>query len=227
MRRVILTVLVVLVTAGSAAGDAKQAKALNLKGLKQLKAKKYEAAQATFAKAVAADPTMVVAHYNLASAAALNREVDVVLEQIRWLKQSSDPAALARLTKIKSDLDFRYIAGNPAFRESAGLPEVKGMKAEILLEYGGAWSGVDQGFGNTWHEYIFAANGTYKNRSYYGEQGDLMKTTGKWKIVGDTLVIGTNEPMAWVTCGERTMMPAPEDGLCLADEQNELSRGPN
>jgi hypothetical protein len=182
MKRLLLTSCVLLFLAGGAAADAKQAKALNIKGLKLLKAKKADEAQEVFAKAVAADPTMVVAHYNLASAAALNWDLDAVLEQVRWLKQSSDPAALARLTKIKSDRDFTGISHLTPFRESVGLPALTTVTAEVIMQYGGRWNAIDEGMMANGEAYKLTAAGTYTSTGHDGASGSTWSGDGFWRV---------------------------------------------
>lgn len=232
MKRIIVGVIVLgalAMTAARADADAKEARKLNAKGMKLYKKKKFEQAQAVFVKAIAADATMVIPHYNLASVAAINFDTEVVIEQLTWLKGSSDPAAAKRLVKARSDPDFRHAAGHPKVREMIGLPALDAMSADRVLEYGGVWSGTDVGCSAAWYEYRFAKDGTYNGRSYCGDDGVVRKSKGKWSIAGDKLhVAGKNAAVeyAWQPCGSLTGDDS-DGSSCLVSDTVELARGPH
>lgn len=230
MKRILVGAMVLCALAGTASGDAKQAKKLNTKGMKLYKKKKFDEAQKVFVEAVAADPDMVIPHYNLASTAAINGDVDAVLEQLAWLKASSDPAAAKRLVKAKTDKDFRNVAGHAQVREALGLAALDPMTADAVLEYGGVWNGVDMGMMAAWEELSLAKNGTVKIRSYTGEDAVLRKSKAKWSIVDGKLHVeykgGNAVDYAWGECG--SMMGDETDGsMCLLSDTVELWRGPH
>src|SRR5262249_22770750 len=101
---------------------ADEAKAANVRGMKLYHAKKYREAAAEFRAAIAADEGFVLAHYNLASMAALTGDKPTVLAQLRWLHASEDPAAKGALAKAPTDPDLQSVIQDPAVREVLGLP---------------------------------------------------------------------------------------------------------
>jgi tetratricopeptide (TPR) repeat protein len=225
--RIAVAVILVAATAGHAeAGDAKKAKALNAKGMKLYQKKKYEAAQKMFADAVAADPDMVIPHYNLASVAAIQDDVAAVVEQLTWLGASTDPAAKARLVKAKSDPDFQAVAGEPKVREMLGLPALDHLDASLLLEYGGVWSGIDMGCASAWEEYRFAKDGSYKERSYCGDDGEVHKSKGKWAVADGKLMLnGEASEYAFAPCSALLGDDSESDAICLNSSMIVLSHG--
>jgi hypothetical protein len=228
--RIPVVMVVIAMASNAEAGDArdpKKAKALNAKGMKLYQKKKYEAAQQAFADAVAADPDLVIPHYNLASVAAIQDDVDAVLEQLTWLGASTDPAAKSRLVKAQTDPDFQNVAGEPRVRAALHLPALDHLEASLLLEYGGVWSGVNIGCASAWEEYRFAKDGTFKNSSYCGDDGVIYKSKGKWAVKGGKLVLnGEASDYAFGPCNTLLGDDGSEsEALCLASDVIALSHG--
>jgi hypothetical protein len=108
-----------LATAGADAASG-IAVAANERGMKRYRAKEYREAAEEFRAAIAADPSHVKAHYNLACVASLLGDKAAAIEQLEWLRRSSDPRAAASLAKAASDPDLAPIAGDPRVRELIG-----------------------------------------------------------------------------------------------------------
>lgn len=104
-----------LVVGGSlAAAQSPNAKTANNDGMKHYRAKRWADAAASFRAAIAIDPSYVVAHYNLACVAALQKDTKTAIAELEWLAGSDDPLAAQKLTKAGRDPDLRSLDGNLA-----------------------------------------------------------------------------------------------------------------
>ena len=99
-----------VMTLGRAVADAVPP---NTVGVRLLKAKDYPGAIAQFRKALAENPSHVLAHYNLACAAALSGDRKTAVAELRWLRASKDPAARKALGKARSDSDLKSVRADP------------------------------------------------------------------------------------------------------------------
>ncbi len=106
--------------AAASASPADDARAANVRGMKLYNAKKYADAAKEFRAAIAADPKFVLAHYNLASMAALLGDKPTVLAELRWLHDSSDPDARKALDKAPSDPDLHSMIDDPDVKKLIG-----------------------------------------------------------------------------------------------------------
>ncbi|HUJ62477.1 MAG TPA: hypothetical protein VLX92_28445 [Kofleriaceae bacterium] len=116
--------VIAVVVAGAALGHADpkgDAHAANVRGMKLYEAKDYAGAAAQFRAAIAADPTFVLAHYNLASMAALVGDKPTVLDELRWLARSKDPEARRALAKAPTDPDLHAVIDDPEVKAVLGL----------------------------------------------------------------------------------------------------------
>ena len=102
------------------AGPGDDAKAANTRGMKLYYAKDYAGAAKQFRAAIAADPKYVLAHYNLASMAALLGDKPTVLAELRWLHDSADPEAHAALAKAPTDPDLESVLDDPEIKKLLG-----------------------------------------------------------------------------------------------------------
>lgn len=191
MRNVMMiAVMLGLALAAPADADPAAAKKANAAGMKAYKKKDYEAAQKHFEKAIAEDPGFVKAHYNRASMAALQADVDVMAEEFAWLRGSTAPEAARVLEKAKSDADFRGVASIDKAREIIGLPLVADTPIDqLLLGYGGWWAGVDEGMMEGWIEMQFKPGGKVAGRDHFGETGSWFPWTATWKVDGRTVIL--------------------------------------
>jgi hypothetical protein len=104
-------------TKASAAKATANAKAANLRGMKRYGAKDYAGAAKEFRAAIEAQPNFVLAHYNLASMAALLDDKSTVLAELRWLHDSGDAAARKALDKAPSDPDLKSMIDDPDVKQ--------------------------------------------------------------------------------------------------------------
>jgi hypothetical protein len=104
----------------ASAAPAPSAREANARGMKRYRAKDYAAAAREFQAAIALDASFVLAHYNLASMAALLGDKPTVLAQLRWLRDSRDPEARKALAKAPTDPDLRSMVNDPEVRELIG-----------------------------------------------------------------------------------------------------------
>jgi hypothetical protein len=95
-------------------GDVNAAKAANTRGMELYKKKDYKGAAAQFRAAIAADPTHVQAHYNLACVSSLLHDGDGAMAELKWVSNRSswDEQAKAKTLKAKSDPDLKWIIDN-------------------------------------------------------------------------------------------------------------------
>src|SRR5262249_15339512 len=86
------------------------AKAANIRGLKLQQQKKYVAAITEYRQAIAEDPGYVLAHYNLACAASLAKDMHTTSEELTWVadRASWDPVAKSARAKAQTDRDLEW-----------------------------------------------------------------------------------------------------------------------
>jgi hypothetical protein len=96
-----------------AAKDPRAARAANARGLALQKQARYAAAEAEYRKAIEADPGLVVAHYNLACAAALATDHDTAVVELAWIgnRAAWDDQARAAAMKETRDPDLKNLGG--------------------------------------------------------------------------------------------------------------------
>jgi hypothetical protein len=221
--RPIIVVGILLVLSTAAAADPAIAKKHNNAGMKAYSKQEYEEAQKLFEKAIAEDPAFVKAHYNRASVAALQGNVDVMKEEFDWLKASKDPEAARVVAKSKTDKDFRSISVvDDAARAVLGLkPLADTSLDQLVLEYGGAWSGIDEGMMEGFLEVTFMPKGKVKGRDHDGESGKWWPWTGTYKTDGKKLTLTIKKNKTTFELKE-----CPEDaggvGFCLVRDDGGL-----
>jgi tetratricopeptide (TPR) repeat protein len=112
MRR-LLVVIVAAVCAGpvGAAADPGKAKAANTRGYGLHKQKKYKEAAIEYRAAIREDPSLVVAHYNLACVASLMKDLETALRELAWVadRASWDAAARPAAAKARTDRDLEWV----------------------------------------------------------------------------------------------------------------------
>lgn len=217
--RPIIVVGILLALFDAAAADPATAKKHNNAGMKAYSKQEYEEAQKLFEKAIQEDPTFVKAHYNRASVGALQGNVDVMKEEFDWLKASKDPEAARVLAKSKTDKDFRSISLDDNARPLLGLKPLADTPLDkLVLEYGGAWSGIDEGMMQGFLEVTFLPKGKVKGRDHDGESGQWWPWTGTYKTEGKKLTITIKKNKQTFELTE-----CPEDaggiGLCLVRDE--------
>jgi hypothetical protein len=114
----LVSLLMLWVASAGAVPD--DAKAANARGMKAYRAKDYAGAAKEFRAALAIDAKYVLAHYNLASMAALMHDMPTVLAELRWLHDSSDPEAKKALQKAPTDPDLKDVVGDPEVKKLIG-----------------------------------------------------------------------------------------------------------
>lgn len=97
--------------------DPNAATTANDRGMLRYREKDWKGAADLFRAAILADPSHVKAHYNLACVAALDGDRATAIAQLRWLAQSDDPEARAKLAKASRDPDLASVAKDPAVRK--------------------------------------------------------------------------------------------------------------
>jgi hypothetical protein len=113
-----------------------------------------------------------------------------MIEEFIWLKGATDPDAERVLAKAKTDADFIGVSLVDDARVVMRLPLVKDTPLDqLLLAYGGWWSGVDEGMMQGWIEMQFLPKGKIKGRDHAGETGSWYDWSGTWKVKDRTVTI--------------------------------------
>lgn len=211
--RIAIASVMVMCLVGAAAADVATAKKHNNAGMKRYAKRDYAGAQQLFEKAIAEDPGFVKAHYNRASMAALQGDLDVMIEEFVWLKGSKDPDAERVLAKARTDADFVGVSLLDDARTVLRLPLVKDTPLDqLLLAYGGWWNGIDDGMMQGWLELQFLPRGKVKGRDHSGESGAWYPWSGTWKVKDRAVIItiGKKTKLTYrlVDCGDRGLARA-------------------
>jgi tetratricopeptide (TPR) repeat protein len=111
MRIPLLMVAVVCVVPVTAEADPARAKAANTRGHALHKQKKYQEAGAQYRKAIAEDPSHLLAHYNLACIGSLTKDRETAVRELAWVidRATWDPAALTAAAKARTDRDLQWV----------------------------------------------------------------------------------------------------------------------
>jgi len=119
LHRTIGCVIAVLVVhaALAAADPPAKARDANTRGMQLYAKKDYAHAAEQFRAAIALDDSYVLAHYNLASMAALVGDKPTVLAQLAWLRASTDPQAATVLAKARTDPDLKSMVEDADVRK--------------------------------------------------------------------------------------------------------------
>lgn len=129
-----------LLTGGPAGRKVAQAKEKEAAAL--LKKRDWSGAGRLLDEAIAADATYAPVRYQRAAAEAqggIGRTA--MIENLTWLKTSTDPAAKKLLESAKTDRVFDAWVGEPEVRELLALPPVSSMDVPArLLERSAAWT---------------------------------------------------------------------------------------
>jgi hypothetical protein len=110
----LIAIVLACSTSAWAKGDAAAGKAANARGMALYKQKDYKGAAAQFRAAIAADPTHVQAHYNLACVSSLLHDDNGAMAELQWVsnRASWDEQAKAKTLKASSDPDLKWILDN-------------------------------------------------------------------------------------------------------------------
>jgi tetratricopeptide (TPR) repeat protein len=111
MRGWIAVAMATMCWSAAADADTKAADAANARGLALHKKKKYVEAAAEYKKALAEDPSHLLAHYNLACVGSLSKDEATAKENLRWLADRSawDTAADKIMKKATKDADLVWL----------------------------------------------------------------------------------------------------------------------
>lgn len=135
MRGLLAVIVVALVSWSSLAhADLKAANAANSRGYALHKKKKYPEAAVEYRKAIAADASHLLAHYNLACVASLTKDAATAKEQLTWIADRAtwDTAALDVIKKTApKDKDLIWIRK----LDQEGNELASGMQNTELLHY--------------------------------------------------------------------------------------------
>lgn len=104
-------VVVACAVPASAHADAARAKAANSRGYALHKQKKYKEAGLEYRKAIAEDPSHLLAHYNLACVASLTKDRETAIRELAWVTDRGtwDPAAMSAAAKARTDRDLQWV----------------------------------------------------------------------------------------------------------------------
>ena len=200
------------------AADPAKAKQANSEGMRLHAQGEHEQAMKAFERAIAEEPTLVKAHYNRASMAALLGDWPVVAEEFAWLRAATNAEAARVLAKSRADRDFAGARLVDEGRVAMGYRTLADTPlGELVLESAGKWSGIDEGMMEGFLEYTFAAGGKVKARSHSGESGRWYTVQARWKVVdGAVVVTARNLKETWRLgpCGARN----DSEGMCLQEE---------
>jgi hypothetical protein len=130
MRVALAMIVVVCGTAAIAQADPARAKAANTRGYALHKQKKYKEAAVEYRKAIAEDPSYLIAHYNLACVASLTKDSQSALRELAWVADRAawDPAAKSAAEKSRTDHDLDWL------RDTS--PDATVLTSADLLDYG-------------------------------------------------------------------------------------------
>ncbi|MFN0250342.1 MAG: hypothetical protein ACKV2T_25915 [Kofleriaceae bacterium] len=111
MRGWIALVMAMVSWSAIADADPKAANAANARGLALHKKKKLAEAAVEYKKAIAEDPSHLLARYNLARVGSLSKDEAMAKENLRWLadRSSWDSAADKIMKKAKKDADLVWV----------------------------------------------------------------------------------------------------------------------
>lgn len=116
------TIGLVARTGGTIKATPGGARAANTRGMRAYTAHDLPGAAAAFKEAIALDGNHVLAHYNLACVASLQRDAPLALQELEWLAASPLPDAPRRLLKGRSDPDLQFVRETEArARQLLGL----------------------------------------------------------------------------------------------------------
>lgn len=227
MRRAIAIALCV-----ARAAHAEPAKDANLRGMRALLARDYTAAAAAFHDAVTADPTFLVAHYNLASVSSIVGDLATVRTELELLRGSKDPAAAKMLAKARDgDPDFDFASTDPYVRAALGLPVYPSDANARLFERNAIWSTEGEGCDAPAATLKFSAK---KAKFDYPIQATAFVCKAKPKVGkaawSDGLSelffnlqypgLGDQPKLAWTTCPDSTV-----EGACFIANKRLFHRG--
>jgi tetratricopeptide (TPR) repeat protein len=197
---VIFTILVALPT--TAAAITPEAKALNAEGLRLYKAKKLEAAAEKFARAIEADETYALAHYNYACVLALFRargEVcdhdaypSTILEHLQRAVEL-DPKRRARL---REDSDLESIHDTFGYQILSGrkVTDPRDLRAILVAV---SWYAPAPGAYGPLGGLHFAANGKLSYWALmFSDDGDARRehVEGTWTLEGTHIELKLKPP---------------------------------
>jgi hypothetical protein len=113
VRVVVIAAVSAAVCAGSpsAGADPARAKAANTRGYGLHRQKKYKEAAVAYRAAITEDPSLLVAHYNLACVASLMKDLETALRELAWVadRASWDAAARPAAAKARTDRDLQWV----------------------------------------------------------------------------------------------------------------------
>jgi hypothetical protein len=106
--------------------DVAASRAANTRGLALARAKKYREASAEYRKAIAADPSYVLAHYNLACSEALGGDPTEALGQLAWVGNAAawDDTAKTAIMKAQKDPDLSKLLASDVNAMQWAVPRI-------------------------------------------------------------------------------------------------------
>jgi hypothetical protein len=147
MSRNFLGLAVALLMSASAAAQTpaarhRQAVAANTAALRMMKTGQTARAAQRFRDALAFDPDYALAHYNLACASSILRDVKTALAELSWLAARGDDAvAKSRMEKARVDPDLDFVSALPRVRALLDVPAWAPEHVMAwLAERDGVWS---------------------------------------------------------------------------------------
>jgi len=128
---------------GTTGASPAAAKAANARGVGLLKQRHYKGAAAQFRKAIAEDRAHVLAHYNLACAASLAKDMDTAIAELMWVgnRAAWDEQARSAAIKAATDPDLKWLIDNhPDAADWVG-PDVAALAVDVLAADSGRSAG--------------------------------------------------------------------------------------
>lgn len=109
--RALVTIAILVAGTAIARADAAKARAANTRGYALHKQKKYREAAIEYRKAIAEDPSYLLAHYNLACVASLENDGPGALRELAWVADRAawDPSARSAAEKARTDRDLAWL----------------------------------------------------------------------------------------------------------------------
>jgi hypothetical protein len=132
-----------VVFAAAPSAEHRRATGLNTAGLRLMKAGQTARAAQHFRDAISVEPAYSLAHYNLACASSILRDVPSAMHELQWLADHSDDddVARARMNKALVDPDLDFVSVLPRLRALLAVPTYSTEHAMAwLAERSGVWS---------------------------------------------------------------------------------------
>ena len=177
-----------------------------------------------FAQALAADPSFVAAHYDLASVAAIVGDLPTVRGELAWMAKSSDKEAARLLNKARMDPDLDAASTDPEVRRLINAPAwAENSLHDNLTERSGVWSAEGAECGTPAFRFKFSDSGSFTGSAVVTCKGKKQSQTikGTWELTGDKVALKAAKAKSGANLDGVTLSPArckgsAVEGSCLS-----------